>query len=443
MFLFALAWAWRPIWNVDIFWHVATGRLIQADGLPTHDVFSAADPTAPWSTFQWLYQLAVAWIDGLAGMAGVRAAHALIYASALAGWARWVSRRAGPLAALAIVAVLLLLFEDRLRARPHVLELLLVVPLLQGVTTDPVGARRLALVALAPLWANLHAVSSLWWVALYGAWALPLRSPRALGLWVLGTLSIATAPGAWAGLTGALGSHATWPAAFVPELRRTWTYAQEGPWGWSVLAGLALGGLAVVLLWRRPATWSARLAGTGCWVAAVLMARWAWFAAVPVALVLILHPPNRRSAWLLLCALPPLVHAGPRWSLAERQAVLQPNTFPEAAADWLDDHDLRLPMDTDPAWSGYLLYRLHPGGTVLGDGRLVFGEPVADLLLRRFAGDADTFNEAVGRFHTLALVFPTGQLPALDPIRWRLVHADPVAEIWLPRPAWPLAPRAE
>jgi hypothetical protein len=118
--------------------------------------------------------------------------------------------------------------------------------------------------------------------------------------------------------------------------------------------------------------------------------------------------------------------------------VLEPGRFPVEAADFLAQNDLRVPTDTDTAWTGYLLYRLHPGTRVLADGRLVFGDEVAELLLRRFSGDSGTFDEAVGRFHTLALVYPTGGLPPLDPSRWRLVHQDPIAEIWLPRPAWSL-----
>ncbi len=443
--LFGLAWAWRPIWNVDLFWHVATGRVIQAGGLPTQDVFSAANPAAPWSTFQWLYQLAVAGIDDVAGLGGLRGTHALLYGLGLAAWARLVARRAGVGGALAIVGVLLLLFEDRLRARPHLLELWLVVPLLHGLSSDPVGPRRLGLVALAPLWANLHAVSSLWWVALFGAWALPRRDPRALGLWVLGTATILTAPGAWAGLTGALGSHQAWPVEFVPELGRTWIYAQQGPWGACMLLGVGLGVVAAGSSWRKGGDWSERMAGTGCALAAVMMARWAWFAAVPIALALQHRPPARwarlRHSSLCLLALPPLLHAGPRWSLAERMSPLQAERFPVAAADYLAHNNLRVPTDTDPAWSGYLLYRLHPGTTVLADGRLVFGEEVADLLRRRFEGDGDTFAEAVGRFHTLALVAPTGSLPALDPALWRQVYADEIAEVWLPRPAWPLLDR--
>ena len=49
---------------------------------------------------------------------------------------------------------------------------------------------------LAPLWANLHAVSSLWWIALFGAWAVSVRTARAFLLLGVGALAVFTAPGA-------------------------------------------------------------------------------------------------------------------------------------------------------------------------------------------------------------------------------------------------------
>jgi hypothetical protein len=95
-------------------------------------------------------------------------------------------------------------------------------------------------------------------------------------------------------------------------------------------------------------------------------------------------------------------------------------------------------MDTTGAWAGFLLYCMPQGSRVLADGRLVFGEDVADLLRRRGEGQETTFDEAVGRFRVQALVWPTGELPELDPSRWRRVHSDPVAEVWIPSPSWGL-----
>ena len=103
----------------------------------------------------------------------------------------------------------------------------------------------------------------------------------------------------------------------------------------------------------------------------------------------------------------------------------------------MQDQDLRVPLDTTSAWSGYLLYCLYPQGRVLADWRLVFGPQVSELLLARQAGDLSTFDTAVGVYGTQALVWPTANRPPLDESRWRLVHSDSLAQVWLPLPMWP------
>ena len=428
---------WRPLWDVDVFWHVVVGRAIREGGIPTTDIFSAAHPDAAWSTFQWLYELLVAKVDDLAGLAGLRALHAVVIAASVAIWAAVTGRSRA--AGLVAVAVLVLLFEDRVRARPHVFELLFVVTLVGVLRRQRLGPAELGAVILAPLWANLHAVSSLWWLALVGAWAVSIRTSRAFVLLAIGALAIVTAPGALDGLAGALGSHSDWPAEFVPELRGTWVYAREGWWGAIMLISVAAGAMSAVALVRDgQATRAEKLMGLGCAVAALGPARWVWFAAIPVGLLVSRRPPSPRTAAIVVSAVVLLLgaRAGARWSLDERMDVLQRDRFPVAACDFLERTGVTAGIDTTGAWSGYALYRLWPQGTVLADGRLVFAPDVADLLRRRATGDLGTFDEAVGRFRTGGLLRPSGVFPPLDPSRWRRVHSDPVAEVWWPSPMW-------
>ena len=436
--LLVAAWAWRPLWDVDLFWHVAIGRLIEAGGIPETDVFSADDPTRPWTTFQWGYELLVAKVESAAGLGGLRALHAAVIGLALGLWT-WIQARRGDVAtALASAAVLLLLFEDRVRARPHVFELLFVVALTALVRGGGRG-HQLGAFLIAAVWANLHAVSAMWWLALVGAWAVGERNARAFLVLGLGALAIVAAPGAWDGLVTASGSHAVWPDAFVPELARPLAYLDEGWWGLSMLAGVGAGLAAAGDLARRDVPLGEKLAAGGAALAACLLARWVWLAALPIGFWLVRVRP--RAVWAItVTAVVALgVRVGPRWSLADRAEDLQAGTFPVEAAAWMAAEGLALPTDTTTQWSGYWLYAV-PGSRVLADGRLLFGEGVASLLLRRADGDTTTFDESVGRFRTLALVWPAGGLPPLDESRWRRVYADEVAEVWLPSPAWGLIP---
>ena len=53
-----------PIWNVDIFWHMATGQwILETGGLPSTDVFSAITTEREWHPFQWLYEVIVSLLD--------------------------------------------------------------------------------------------------------------------------------------------------------------------------------------------------------------------------------------------------------------------------------------------------------------------------------------------------------------------------------------------
>ena len=136
-FLVVLAWAWRPIWDIDLFWHVVVGRLILEGGVPSTDVLSAAGSHGPLDHHSVGLRgtrcgrrghLRLAWTQGLACRAlgrhtsgCSRACCAKLALRALFVWASW--------------ALPLLMVEDRIRARPHLFELLFVVgltPLLYG-----------------------------------------------------------------------------------------------------------------------------------------------------------------------------------------------------------------------------------------------------------------------------------------------------------------------
>jgi hypothetical protein len=431
--ILAALWAWRPIWNIDLFWHVAVGREVIAGGIPTRDLFSAADPNAPWTTFQWGYEVLVAHLESWGGLRGVAVAHFVLVGAGVVAWARsWQRPGMLPLG----VALLAVLFEDRLRVRPHILELVFLGGLLPWVRRARLDVEALVAVGVAVLWANLHAVSSLWWIVLAGVWALGVGSSRAWGVVGLGIAAMAAAPGAVAGVQGAFRSHGDWPAGFVPELQTSLAYLEAGGWGWLVCVLLGLGVLATVHVLGSEADRTEKLLAVGFCMASWLLARWAWLAIVPLMGAGFRLPLRARWAGALGLAGLLLVHVAPRWS--NRTAVLEPDRFPVAACAALSGWNQPLAMDTTGTWAGYLLYCMPRGSRVLADGRLVFGGDVADLLRRRGEGQETTFDEAVGRFRVQALVWPTGELPDLDPSRWRQVHIDPVAEVWIPSPSWGL-----
>src|SRR3990167_8938890 len=56
LFAFALLLAARPIRTPDVWFHVACGRVIRADGIPRSNIFT--DPGGrPWTDHEWGFQV--------------------------------------------------------------------------------------------------------------------------------------------------------------------------------------------------------------------------------------------------------------------------------------------------------------------------------------------------------------------------------------------------
>ncbi len=154
--------ALRQIWDIDVFWHVVAGRLITEQGLGvSRDTFSAIDPDRPWVPLAWGYHVLTYLVDRAWGLEGLRLAHAAVQLVAF-GLFYWTCRRRlslGPLVSLVLFALLLVLYADRFRTRPHVVNLTFEILLLPWLVRGPASFDRAALAVTAVvcgLWANLH-----------------------------------------------------------------------------------------------------------------------------------------------------------------------------------------------------------------------------------------------------------------------------------------------
>ena len=155
-------YALRQLWDIDVFWHVVAGRLIVEQGLGvSRDTFSAIDPERPWIPLVWGYHVLTYLIDRAWGLEGLRLAHAGLQILAF-GLFYWTCRRRlalGPLVSLVLFALLVVLYADRFRARPHVFNLNFEILLLPWLARGPRSFDRGAFAGTAlvfALWANLH-----------------------------------------------------------------------------------------------------------------------------------------------------------------------------------------------------------------------------------------------------------------------------------------------
>lgn len=161
---FALA-AFSPalLNDSDTYWHIRAGEWMLAHGAVLRsDPFSYTYAGAPWQTQEWLAEtlMAMSWHIkmGSGGWAGVHLLFALAAGATAAIVANFVRRRLELVPALLVTVLGLACVSGSLLARPHLLAL----PLLALWVAELVAAReqdrapRWWLVAVMPLWANLH-----------------------------------------------------------------------------------------------------------------------------------------------------------------------------------------------------------------------------------------------------------------------------------------------
>jgi hypothetical protein len=119
----------RLLGDAGIGWHIRTGQMILAThAIPRVDPFSSITAGGPWYAWEWLYDVAVGWLERVAGLNGVVLFTAVIIAGLFAWTFRLLLRRwTNILLALALVLLALSAAMIHFQARPHVVSWLLTV----------------------------------------------------------------------------------------------------------------------------------------------------------------------------------------------------------------------------------------------------------------------------------------------------------------------------
>lgn len=173
-----------PLWDSDFWWHIASGREIVQNGIPSVDpfgVFAATDAVRNDTVLkgQWLGQVVLYGLFDVGGVNTVIAFRVLVLLTCL-GLVLWRSRllAAGPLVLWPVLAVVALLATNFGGERPQLLSFLfasLFFTVLDYVehSVDKAGARRwlMLLPVITILWANSHG-GVLLAVALLGLWSV-------------------------------------------------------------------------------------------------------------------------------------------------------------------------------------------------------------------------------------------------------------------------------
>ena len=114
----------RLLGDAGIGWHIRTGQLILAThAVPRVDPFSSSMAGHPWFAWEWLYDVAVGWLERIAGLNGVVLFTAVIISGVFA-WTFGLMVRRGTDVLLALILVLLAASASMIHflARPHVVS---------------------------------------------------------------------------------------------------------------------------------------------------------------------------------------------------------------------------------------------------------------------------------------------------------------------------------
>ena len=377
--LAALASAFLPAGDPDVFWHLAQGRDVLAGGPPRVESYSWTAAGTPLLTDQWLGQALFASVHDVAGWRGVVLLRALAGGAAV-GLTAFAALREGARPLVATLATLpaLLLMRAVWTERPQLLALALFAALIVLLRAALRGERG-ALTACVPLflvWANVHGSYALGLVLL-AAVAVFLR--RRGALLALGASALATllTPSAFATLR-APSIHFLAPPRYLQEWAVPELLTPQG-----IVLALTLALVLVTALFGRPAGREALLLIPATFIA-LTAARHAPFLGIAAAPFLAVHGPFAlgalaQAAGLRVPSLPPA--AASRWaqgiSLAIAAAAIaaaaivspaQPDlrAYPTGALGALRPGP---GLFNEYDWGGFLIWHA-PATKVFVDGRL-------------------------------------------------------------------------
>jgi len=364
LFVLVAIAAVAPIRSYDYFWHLATGRwIVEHRALPVFDPLAVASAHVPWINGEWLYEIVLYALHGIAGDGGISIASALLIAAIFAAGFVFASREQETGIALFIAAIAFAGASDRLGVRPAAAAALLIV-----IALGLLGSRlrliplTIAYACLTIVWINVH--------------------PSALLAPVLAMITMLTDVRRWtvaaASAAALLVNPFGWNAIVAP-LRLTSDIRSGGfinaewlpsPFAIFPLLYVTMG--AVLLLFliapgKRTNAW--RFA-----VFAILSAlayryvrnQGLYFAALPLLIPPLGKIPRRLSIALAACALLPLV-----WVFQHdiHRIGIDDERFPTRAVAALRSYRLDGNIYNADQFGGLLEWTFYPARRVLTDGR--------------------------------------------------------------------------
>ncbi|HVK14646.1 MAG TPA: hypothetical protein VM597_38260 [Gemmataceae bacterium] len=451
--LIAAGAAVQPEIDVDTWWHLRVGEYVaETRSVPTTDPFSQVGQSEgrPWVAYSWLYEVGLYATFRVGGLGGLPYARFLLSAAMLATLAWYLHRRAeNPWAAAVAFAMAVPAVYPLLTERPwHVtiIGTLLTLHAIESVRAGEPIRRFWWLALVYVVWANVH-VQFVLGLGLFGlAAGVGVLERRPVGglIGLAAACALATLVNPYhVRLYGVIYEYATYTGALsvIAELRppnpANW-------WVWPVMAMTAWAIVAVVR--RRFRLWDVALLAVGV-VFAARMQRDGWFGLVCAATVA-LHgdvPPARaagRGAALVVLAAFAMVRGVWDFGLIAHATAADEvrKKYPADAVRAVLSHRPPGRLFNHLSSGGYLIWELRDypvwidGRTNLhGDARLYQHQAVW-LAGPGWEDDPDlrAAGVIVAPRQILGVDTPLTKEMLDRPDRWRVLHADEVAVVFVP-----------
>lgn len=477
-----VAAARMPILTPDVWWHLATGRLIAETGIPNRDPFSYTLAGQRWIPHEWLADLLLYGIYARGGLLAVVLARAILLGSAFAVAYAAARLYAGPGLALVLLAPAAYASQRNWLDRPQLWSYVaaaFVLWMLERARRHP-GRSLFLLPFVFALWVNLHggfmlglALVFLWTASAAWEWwrqrgtataQAARRYAAVLGLCALAALANpngfdgAVYPLRYvtAGLAATVqeeqpgqldSAHAWVHFGLVVALWMLFLLRRRGPLA-HVALGFGLGWISMpggggaalpfaaerhaplflllgtpLLVWQLAAVSAAR---AGKWQVGgrMLVSRWASMATAAISVA---------AAARLLAELP---------RDGSPEARLLPGRYPVEAAAWLRGARLPGHLINPYRWGGYLAFTLYPPTQVWIDSRGdLYGAArlrESQLLQHAPAGSEAALGELLARYDANVIVWPLVSLdfgsPQVHPFTEFLLHSGEWRLVFYDRP---------
>ena len=457
----------QPVRSFDLWWHLATGRLMAAEGrIPTEDPFSFTSGGTPWLDHEWLFQVVAyagyreaGWPFLVLGTLALGLATYLLLAACL------IARTGDAPANWILLALSLAGIRFRLDFRPEMVSFLLLAALCAVLHSSGEPGRAFRAWLLFPLftlWANCHpgamlgaAVLILWlageriqnWLGGGGV----LRDPRRDGVALASLFALLLNPGGIRLLAVPLEIRRIVTSGHAPNLE--WLPPRPEDFGLffgAVLAaGMVLVAAPVTVLAREligairegKELPGGRRRGIGSALrSALLEIDWPpalalglatclalqqlrnisfFFALLPLALA------RPLAAWLVRRRIPSGVA---RWTGASALVLLTPlfllgapawnekaylaRVAPIEAVEFLERHRVGERLFNDVKFGGYLIWKRHPGQKVFIDGRNEIYDPLLEEVFEAL-GSWERWEGMLERHRIDAAMLRRGQMQAV------------------------------